>query len=34
METQSKTVDNLRIALIGDLKYGGAVHSLCRLLGL
>ena len=34
METQSKTVDNLRIALIGDLKYGRAVHSLCRLLGL
>ena len=34
METQSKTVDNLRIALIGDLKYGRAVHSLCRLLCL
>ncbi len=34
METQGKTVDNLRIALIGDLKYGRAVHSLCRLLCL
>ena len=34
METQSKTVDKLRIALIGDLKHGRAVHSLCRLLCL
>ena len=34
MESQNKTVDNLRIALIGDLKYGRAVHSLCRLLCL
>ena len=32
--TQGKTLDNLRIALIGDLKYGRAVHSLCKLLGL
>jgi aspartate carbamoyltransferase catalytic subunit len=24
----------LRIALIGDLKYGRAVHSLCKVLGL
>ncbi|MCB1647142.1 MAG: aspartate carbamoyltransferase [Pseudomonadales bacterium] len=29
-----KNIDNLRIALIGDLKYGRAVHSLCRLLSL
>jgi aspartate carbamoyltransferase catalytic subunit len=31
---QNRDLDNLRIALIGDLKYGRAVHSLCRLLGL
>ena len=31
---QGKTIDNLRIALIGDLRYGRAVHSLCRLLKL
>lgn len=29
-----KAIDGLRIALIGDLKYGRAVHSLCKLLGL
>jgi aspartate carbamoyltransferase catalytic subunit len=27
-------LDGLRIALIGDLKYGRAVHSLCKLLAL
>jgi aspartate carbamoyltransferase catalytic subunit len=27
-------VDGLRIALIGDLKYGRTVHSLCKLLTL
>ena len=27
-------VDGLRIALIGDLKYGRTVHSLCKLLVL
>ena len=27
-------VDGLRIALIGDLKYGRTVHSLCKLLRL
>ena len=26
-------IDGLRIALVGDLKYGRAVHSLCKLLG-
>ncbi|HIL95966.1 MAG TPA: aspartate carbamoyltransferase [Pseudomonadales bacterium] len=31
---QGKSIDNLRIALIGDLRYGRAVHSLCRLLSL
>ncbi|HJP52086.1 MAG TPA: aspartate carbamoyltransferase [Pseudomonadales bacterium] len=34
MSGQSKTIDNLRIALVGDLRYGRAVHSLCRLLKL
>ena len=34
MAAQGKTVDGLRIALIGDLRYGRAVHSLCRLLSL
>jgi aspartate carbamoyltransferase catalytic subunit len=27
-------VDGLRIAMVGDLKYGRAVHSLCKLLSL
>ena len=27
-------IDGLRIAMIGDLKYGRTVHSLCKLLGL
>lgn len=27
-------IDSLRIALIGDLKYGRTVHSLCKLLCL
>ncbi len=30
---RGKGIDGLRIALIGDLRYGRAVHSLCRLLG-
>ena len=34
MDAQGKQVDRLRIALIGDLRYGRAVHSLCRLLSL
>jgi len=28
-----KGIDGLRIALIGDLRYGRAVHSLCKLVG-
>jgi aspartate carbamoyltransferase catalytic subunit len=28
------SIDNIRIALIGDLRYGRTVHSLCRLLSL
>jgi len=31
---RGRTLDGLKIALIGDLKYGRAVHSLCRLLCL
>ncbi len=31
---QGKGIDNLRIALVGDLRHGRAVHSLCRLLAL
>jgi aspartate carbamoyltransferase catalytic subunit len=34
MEGRGKIVDDLRIALIGDLRYGRAVHSLCKLLSL
>jgi len=34
MEARGSGMDNLRIALVGDLKYGRAVHSLCKLLGL
>ncbi len=34
MVTYNKGVDNLRIALVGDLRYGRAVHSLCKLLSL
>jgi aspartate carbamoyltransferase catalytic subunit len=34
MESRGRGIDQLRIALVGDLKYGRAVHSLCKLLGL
>jgi len=34
MADRGGSLDGLRIALIGDLKYGRAVHSLCKLLGL
>jgi aspartate carbamoyltransferase catalytic subunit len=34
MQTRGASMDNLRIALVGDLKYGRAVHSLCKLLSL
>ena len=34
MASKGKSIDSLRIALIGDLRYGRAVHSLCKLLGL
>jgi aspartate carbamoyltransferase catalytic subunit len=34
MESRGRGIDGLRIALVGDLKYGRAVHSLCKLLSL
>ena len=34
LKSKNKTIDGLRIALIGDLKYGRAVHSLCKVLSL
>ena len=32
LSLNNKNIDNLRIALVGDLKYGRAVHSLCKIL--
>ena len=34
MESRGRAIDDLRIALVGDLRYGRAVHSLCKLLAL
>jgi aspartate carbamoyltransferase catalytic subunit len=34
MGGRGKGIDNLRIVLVGDLRYGRAVHSLCKLLSL
>jgi aspartate carbamoyltransferase catalytic subunit len=34
LEHKGGSLDNLRIAMIGDLKHGRTVHSLCRLLAL
>ncbi|HEY7886293.1 MAG TPA: aspartate carbamoyltransferase [Cellvibrionaceae bacterium] len=34
LTSKGRGVDGLRIALIGDLKYGRTVHSLCKLLCL
>lgn len=31
---RGRGIDGLRIAMIGDLKYGRTVHSLCKLLSL
>ena len=31
---ESQSIDGLKIALIGDLRYGRAVHSLCKLIAL
>lgn len=34
LEHKGRSLDGLRIAMIGDLKHGRTVHSLCTLLGL
>ena len=34
LSQNKKSIDGLRIALVGDLKYGRAVHSLCKILSL
>lgn len=34
LASHGRNIDNLRIAMIGDLKYGRTVHSLCKLLSL
>jgi aspartate carbamoyltransferase catalytic subunit len=34
LSQNNKSLDSLRIALVGDLKYGRAVHSLCKILSL
>ena len=34
LESRGKTIENARVALIGDLKYRRAVHSLCKILSL
>lgn len=34
LQERGRGLDGLRIAMIGDLKYGRTVHSLCRLLSL
>lgn len=30
--TRGRSIDQLRIAMVGDLRYGRTVHSLCKLL--
>jgi aspartate carbamoyltransferase catalytic subunit len=34
LSAQGRGIDGLRIAMVGDLRFGRTVHSLCRLLGL
>lgn len=34
MNTRGKGIDGLKIAMVGDLRYGRTVHSLCKLLTL
>ena len=34
LKVKKKTIDGLRIALVGDLKFGRAVHSLSKILCL
>lgn len=31
---KGRAIDGLRIAMVGDLRFGRTVHSLCKLLGL
>src|SRR5690625_7757426 len=32
LASKGRGIDGLRIAMIGDLRYGRTVHSLCKLL--
>ena len=34
LSQNDKSIDGLRIAIVGDLKFGRAVHSLCKILSL
>ncbi|RLA42248.1 MAG: aspartate carbamoyltransferase [Gammaproteobacteria bacterium] len=34
LQASGRSIDNLRVAMVGDLKYGRTVHSLCKLLAL
>jgi aspartate carbamoyltransferase catalytic subunit len=34
MAARGRDIDRLRIAMVGDLRYGRAVHSLCKLLAM
>jgi len=34
LAAHGRSLENLRIAMVGDLRYGRTVHSLCKLLGL
>tara|TARA_R110002110_G_scaffold415765_2_gene655162 strand:- start:9775 stop:10788 length:1014 start_codon:yes stop_codon:yes gene_type:complete len=34
MAASGRSIDRLRIAMVGDLRYGRTVHSLCKLLCL
>jgi len=34
MRDRGRTLDQLRIAMVGDLRFGRTVHSLCKLLSL
>ena len=34
MAGRGRDIDGLRIALVGDLRFGRAVHSLCKLLAM
>jgi aspartate carbamoyltransferase catalytic subunit len=34
LASRGRSLDQLRIAMVGDLRYGRTVHSLCKLLSL